>query len=68
MSDNRKQPQAKEHHVLLINQQDALPLEARRVLGAPARPVDENDLATRPLHSVVRPFSILRKEIGDAKE
>jgi len=63
-----KEQKPKEHHVLLINQQDALPLEARRVLGAPARPVDENDLATRPLHSVVRPFSILRKEIGDAKE
>ncbi len=63
MSDNRKQPQAKEHHVLLINQQDALPLEARRVLNASARPSDANDLAQHPLHSVVRPFSILRKDI-----
>ncbi len=67
MSNNNKQPQPnkQEHHVLLIDGQDALPGQAKRIVNAPAPASNPDDLAQRPLHNHVSGgFSLLKKEIG----
>jgi hypothetical protein len=64
MSDNQdKQPQpvAQEPlHTMRINGQCATPRDAKRILTTPAHPVDKDDLATKPLHSAVRGFNLMR--------
>jgi len=67
MSGNQKQPHAskQEHHVLLIDGQDALPGQAKRIVNAPAPASNPNDLAQRPLHNNVSGgFSLRKSEIG----
>lgn len=49
-------------HTLRIDGRDATQREAKRILPAPALPA-QNDLASKPLHSVARSFSILRKDV-----
>ncbi len=64
MSDNHKQPQPEQEpeqlHVLHINGKCPTQREAARILTVPARPVDKNDPATKPLHSAVRGFNLMR--------
>lgn len=64
MSDNSKQPQPEQEreqlHTMRINGHCATPRDAKRVLTSPALPVDTSDLATKPLHSVVRGFQLLK--------
>ncbi len=65
MSNNHDKPaQSQEPEQLLtlhINGKCPTQREASRVLTTPAVPVDKDDLATKPLHSAVRGFSLLRK-------
>jgi hypothetical protein len=65
MSDKSKQPQPNQEqeqqlHTMRINGQCATPRDAKRILTTPAHPVDKSDLATKPLHSAVRDFQLLK--------
>lgn len=51
----------KREHLLIINGQEALPADYKRVVNAPSRPVVKDDRATKPIETVSRGFSLLRK-------
>ena len=64
MSDNTKppaQPVAQEQlHTMRIDGKSATPRDAKRILTTSAVPVDKDDIATKPLHSAVRGFNLMR--------
>ncbi len=47
-------------HTMRINGQCALPRDAKRILTVPATPVDKDDIATKPIETVSRGFTLLR--------
>ena len=63
MSNNQDKQPAQEQeqlHTLHIDGKCPTQREAKRILTTPAKPVDKTDLATKPLHSAVRGFNLMR--------
>ena len=58
MPDDKKQVQQEPFGTLLIiNGKRAHPRDGKRILTAPATPVDKDDIATKPLETVSRGFN-----------
>ncbi len=55
-----KKKHLKRDHDLVMNGKPATDQEYKRLVNAPALPARKEDLSTKPLHSVVRGFKLLR--------